>query len=195
MAKLNLNSALKGIRGMIDGWVYKKFGDGAVLTRKPTRDGPPTAPELAQRDRFRQASAYAVGALANPTLRAFYELAATEHETPIRPYAIALGDYFTAPVITQIDPTDYHGVIGDTIAVTTTPANPDVAGVTVTLRLPASGAATEPTVLETGAAVLVDGRWVYTATVAAPSGAALTIEAKAVDAHGKERSLTTRWPS
>ena len=187
MAKLNLNSALKGIRGMVDGWVYKRFGDGVILTRRPTRDGPPTAAELAQREQFRKASEYAVSVLADPTLRAFYERAAKEHETPIRPYAVALGDYFTAPVITRIDLIDYHGVVGDPIAVSTTP-HVEVAGVTVTLR---DGA--DLTVLETGAAALVDGKWVYAATVAAPAGHPVKIEAKAVDHAGNERSLTAQW--
>lgn len=191
MAKITLNSALKGIRGMIDGWVYKKSGAGLVLTRRPVHDGPPTPNQVAQRDQFRLASEFAVSALANPALRAFYERAGADRATPIKPYAAALGDYFTAPVVTQIDVADYHGVIGNPIAVSVTPSV-EATALTVTIHdVPASGAA--PTVLETGAAALVDGRWVYAATVAAPTGHPLAIEAKAVDAHGNERSLTTPW--
>jgi len=191
MAKINLNSALKGIRGMIDGWVYKKSSNGVILTRRPVHDGPPTAGQVAQRDQFRLASEFAVSALADPTLRAFYERAGAGREPPIKPYAAALGDYFTAPVVTKVDVTGYHGVIGDKIAVSVTPSV-EATGLTVTIRnVPAAGET--PAVVETGAAALVDGKWVYTTTAAAPAGHAVTIEAKATDHAGNERSLTAQW--
>lgn len=191
MAKLTLNSALKGIRGALDGWVYKRFGAGSIVGRQGVNESPPTDDQLAQREQFRQASDYAALALTDPTLRAFYERVAKDYGTPIRPHAVALGDYFTAPVVTGIDVTAYHGAVGNSIAVTSTP-RVEATGVTVTLRDVSVPGGT-PAVLETGAAARVDGKWVYTATSAVPAGHAVSIEAKAVDAHGDERSLTVQW--
>lgn len=192
MAKLKLNSALKGIRGAIDGWIYRRFGDGSIVGRLGENDNAPTDGQLAQREQFRRAGDYAATALADPALRAFYERAAKDHATPIRPNAVALGDYFTAPVVTKIDATAYQGAAGNPIAVTTT-TQVEVTGVVVSLR-DTSVPGVPPALLETGAAALVDGKWVYTATSTAPAGHAVAIEAKAVAADGDERSLTTQWP-
>ena len=47
MAKLTLNSALQGIRGRIDNWVYRKYGSRTVLARRPEFSGA-TIPWLLQ---------------------------------------------------------------------------------------------------------------------------------------------------
>ena len=60
MAKITLNSALQSIRGSIDNWVYRRTGGRDVIARRPVLQGiAPSAAQVAVRDRFRLAAAYA----------------------------------------------------------------------------------------------------------------------------------------
>ena len=69
MAKLTLNSALQGIRGRIDNWVYRKFGDRVIIARRPEFTGPPSPAQVAVRDRFKVAAAYARAVMSDPVLQ------------------------------------------------------------------------------------------------------------------------------
>ena len=91
MAKLKLNSALQGIRGRIDNWVYRKFGDGVIIARRPEPAGPPTVAQLAVREQFRAAAAYAKAVFADPVRRPPYEVAARAKGTPL--FAFVMGDF------------------------------------------------------------------------------------------------------
>ena len=77
----------------------------------------------------------------------------------------------------MLDVSAYHGRSGDLVAVE---ATDDFAVMGVTVAIKDSGGG----VIEQGPALLVGGRWQYTATTAVGPGEALTIEATATDRPG-----------
>lgn len=183
MAKLTLNSALKDIRGAIDNWVYRRFGDQMILGRRPQFSGPPSAAQLGVRDRFRDAAAYARTALADPVLQPRYRAAAEAKRLPV--FAFVMGDFLNPPQVTMIDATGYHGHVGDPVKVNASDGF-EVASVDVVIR---HGAV----LVEQGPAVFADGRWTYATTVAVPAGQTVTIEATAKDRPGHIGDLAISW--
>lgn len=184
MAKLSLNSALKGISGRIDNWVYRKYGDRTVLGRRPEFSGPPTVGQQAVRDRFRAAAAYAKTVLADPVQRVDYEALARARSFPL--FALIMGDYLNPPEVTAIDLADYHGQVGNVIRVE---ALDDVAVQAIGLEIRDATDA----ILEQGPAVLSAGRWTYAATTVVPAGATVTIQATATDRPGHPGARIVAW--
>ena len=180
MAKAALNSALTSLRGSIDNWVYRKTGDGLVVTRRPQITAPPSPAQLAVRELFRAAAAYAKTAMADPVQGPRYAAAAAQ--MGLRPFALAVSDFLKPPVVQAIDPVGYHGAVGDAIKVRAFDEF-EVTGVTVELRDAAD------VVLEQGPAVLAEGTWRYLATTPVAAGTALTIRAVATDRPGNTGSL------
>ncbi len=180
MAKLTLNSALQGIRGRIDNWVYRRFGDRMVIARRPEFRGEATAAQVAVRDKFRAGAAYARGALADPVTQALYQAAAKSRG--VSAFAFIMGDFLNSPKVSSIDPSSYRGKVGDPLIVGATD-DFEVVSVAVVLR-----DATD-TVIEEGPAVMVGGRWTYTATQAVAGGSSVTIEATAKDHAGNAGKL------
>ncbi|MEO6002342.1 MAG: hypothetical protein ABIZ04_06295 [Opitutus sp.] len=72
MPKLKLNSALSGVSGTMDGWVYKHYKNdkrGLVLSRKPDMSSvKPSKAQLARRDAMRKAGEFHRQVLADPAL-------------------------------------------------------------------------------------------------------------------------------
>lgn len=77
MATLELNPALKSVRGTIDGWVYKHYKNdkrGRVLSRKPDMSKvKPSAAQLARREAMRKAGEFHRQVLADPVLLKKYQ--------------------------------------------------------------------------------------------------------------------------
>jgi len=70
MAKIDLNAAVGGIRGKMDGWVYRQHrGQTVVQPHRVLEKTEPTAAQHTHRERFRAAQAYAAEVLANPLFR------------------------------------------------------------------------------------------------------------------------------
>lgn len=184
MAKITLNSALHGIRGKIDNWVYRRFGDQMIIGRRPEFSGPASAAQLAVREQFRAAAAYAKAVFADPVRRPPYEIAARTKGMSL--FAFVMGDFLKPPVVEVIDATGYHGVVGDLLKVS---ARDDfeVAAVNVVIRDAAD------VVLEQGPAALVNGLWSYATTVAVPAGDTVTIEAVATDRPGHNGAKIMPW--
>jgi hypothetical protein len=181
MPKFELNSALKGLSGMIDNWVYKRVDGELVLTRRPTfADGTPTPEQAAHRERFLAAAAYAKKALGDPVLRPFYVQLARERGKPSRLFSFAVADFFGKPEVTAIDVSGYHGQTGESVKIEATD-DTDVASVQVVIRDTATS-----TVIEQGGATRVDETWTYVATTTAPAGAVLSVTATAKDRPGNE---------
>lgn len=176
MAKVTLNSALQGIRGRIDNWVYRRFGDRMVIARRPEFTAEASPAQLAVRDKFKAAATYARNALANPVSQALYQNAARVRGTPV--FAFVMGDYLNPPEVRAIDASGYHGRAGDPILVSALD-NFEVVSVNVAIRDAANA------VIEEGPAALAGGAWEYVATVAIPPGANVTIEAVAKDHAGQ----------
>ncbi len=184
MAKITLNSALQGIRGRIDNWVYRKFGDRMIVARRPEFRGPPSAGQLAVRERFKLAAAYARAALADPVSQTLYQTAAQSKGVPL--FAFAMGDFLNAPEVQSIDATGYRGRPGDLIKVSATD-DFEVVTVDVVIRNAAS------VVLEQGPATLIGGQWTYTATTVAAAGETVMIEATAKDHPSHSGSNALPW--
>jgi len=172
---------LEGIRGQVGDLVFKRYGDEVVISRKADPTGkPPSEAQLAHRERFREAALYGKLVMADPSTtlgagperKALYEEAAAAKGQPV--FSLTVVDFpatvlrtgFNAPAVGEVDLSAYAGAVGDVIAVRASD-DFDVTGVSVTLT-DAGGAA-----LESGQAVETppdSGRWVYTATSAAPTG-------------------------
>lgn len=94
MAKVKFNASILEIRGAVGGMVYKRSPQGeTIVTRRPDMSNVKWSPaQQAQRQRFKEASAYAKAALATPELRLEYERMANEQNK--RPWDLAVSDYF-----------------------------------------------------------------------------------------------------
>jgi hypothetical protein len=180
VAKIELNSAIRRIRGTMDNWVYRKNGDGVAIAKRPTRTAAPSPAQLAVREQFRAAAAYARTVQLDPVQRPRYEAAAKAKG--MRPFAFAVADFLNPPAVLAIDLTSYHGLAGDLIKVR---ARDDfeVMSVTVAVR---DG---EGAVIQEGAAVLTDGVWQYTTTVGIARDESVTINATATDRPGRTGRL------
>ena len=93
MAKVRLNPMLMGISGTMAGFVFRRSNkkQEAIISQRPRKtNSQPSAAQLAQRERFAQAIAYAKAAMADPESRSHYEDLATRAKTP---FAMAVADY------------------------------------------------------------------------------------------------------
>ena len=181
MAKIELNSAIRRIQGKMDNWVYRRNGDGVSISKRPTITKPPTAGQLAVREKFRAAAAYAQSVQLDAIQRPRYAAAAQKRGA--RPFAFAVADFLNPPQVMAIDTSAFHGAVGDLIKVRAVDGF-EVTGVTVMLKDGDGG------VIQQGAAVLADGVWQYAATGGIAVGEELVIEAIATDRPGHTGSLS-----
>jgi hypothetical protein len=93
MAKVKLNASLVEMRGKIGSMVYRRTGTGKIITTKcPDMSNVKWSPaQIAQRERIKQATAYAKAAMADPKVRAIYEKIAKKKKR--QPFRIAVSDY------------------------------------------------------------------------------------------------------
>src|SRR5688572_2383047 len=101
MAKIELNSAIRRIKGTMDNWVYRRNGDGVSIAKRPVNTKPPTAGQLAVRELFRAAAAYARSVQLDPVQRPRY--AAVAKSKGQRAFAFAVADFLTPPKVLAID--------------------------------------------------------------------------------------------
>jgi hypothetical protein len=184
MTEVNLNETVDGYRGSIGRLVFKKYKGRTIVGRKPVSTKPPTEGQLAQREEFKEADAFAKSVQANPALLAFYEPIALQRDITIR--AVAMGDYLKKPTIKPLDLGNYKGRIGDSIKIRVT----DDIGLA---DLEVSIVAQDGTPIESGKAVeegARSGKWIYTATKQVALSTDVFIEVKGVDHAGKEAKIT-----
>lgn len=90
MAKAELNSGLKTLRGDLDGFVFKQYGDKVVVSRRPRMDQiKPSPAQQAQRKRFHAAAKFHREVLADPALKQHYETLAEEQSLPLSAVTLA----------------------------------------------------------------------------------------------------------
>ena len=188
MTKARLHPSLLELNGAMGDMVFKKRGKKVYVSikAKPGTSEPSDA-QLAQRKVFRKAIGYSKSALADETMRAFYEALAEVKETTAR--ALCIGDYLKAPTMDDLDLSKYRGNVGDRILMMT---YDDVGMVDVNVTLTRS----DGTPIETGKAVEDgdgSGDWVYVATVPVPLGTDIFISAEAFDRPGN-RTVTSVNP-
>lgn len=187
MAKIDMNAVTQHMRGKLGDVVFRRRGERVYATLRPRVGIQTITPAVAQtRLRFRQAVNYANAATRNPSAAAFYAEQAEKRGK--NAFALAVGDFFNPPVVDEIDVRGYHRVAGGKISVL---ARDDSGVVSVMVTITDL---TTAAVVESGAALLSDGYWVYTATTAASATHPLEITVTATDRPGNEGTLTQAYP-
>jgi hypothetical protein len=95
MAKVRLHPLIEEINGTLFDVVFKRSPNGdMIVSRRPDMSNVEWSPaQKAHRERFKQATAYARAALAEPKLRLRYENRAKRQGK--RAWDVAMGDYFS----------------------------------------------------------------------------------------------------
>ena len=181
MARIKDNLLMTGARGNIGGQiVFKQHGKDTIITRMPVfPKKKPTKKQQKRRDIFGEAVAYAKKAVKDPILKREYQEKAGANRTA---YHTALSDFMNAPVIENIDVTNYNGKTGSTITIKATD-DFRVAEVTVSILN------SSDVLIEEGNAILhpIDRTlWVYKATATNNSLKATKIKVVAKDIPGNE---------
>ena len=163
--KQSRNSIMRGMSGSLgEELVFRQRAGKTVVSLPPVpREDNPTEDQLTIRSKFNEACRYAKTAIANPALKAEYKAKA---ELGTSAYNTAFADFFRAPVILNVDTTNYSGVIGNTILIEATD-DFKVQSVQVTIFTAAGN------LLETGSASANPGSsdyWTYTITASNPDG-------------------------
>jgi len=181
MAKVRLNPILERIRGSVGDLVFKRYGDGVVVARKPDMEGREQTPaQLAQRERFRQAALFGKMVMADPDTKLVYDEVAQQRGKPV--FSLTIADFYNAPNVDEIDVSAYTGQVGDPIVIRASD-DFDVVGVAVTLT------DTEGNLIEEGDATESapgSGSFTYAATAAVASGTTVRIAVSATDRPGGE---------
>lgn len=174
MATVKKNIITQGLSGTLGGTiVFRQVGDRTIVSTAPAHNtNPPTAKQLAHRQRFQEASVYAKAQLQDPDIKAEYE--AIGQNRNISAYAVAVADFMQGPDIQEIDLSDYSGDPGDMIRVRVT----DGFKVETVRVIITNGDGSQ---VEAGNAVQQQNAvdWVYTATTrnASLNGDKITIQA------------------
>lgn len=176
MARVELNPVIEQVRGQIGDLVFKRYEDQVILARKSNPGNQePTPAQLAARQRFREGVQYGKMAVGDPALKALYAAAAKAKKKPV--FSVMVADFFHSPTVSAVSLDEYTGAAGETISVSAYD-DFEVTGVTVTLVDEGD------VVLESGAAVVENGRWTYTTTTIVTPGTTVTVTATALDRPG-----------
>ena len=157
MSTVELHAPFTTFSGTIGKLVYRKYRGRTIVAMKPDADRPLSQAEVAHRQNFAQAAAWAKVALQDEALRPFYEALGKQRDIPAR--AAAVSDFLKQPTLEALDLSEYGGQAGDCIYFMASD-NGGLVDATVTIG-DGNG-----TVFESGAAVEVDdgtGYWMYTA--------------------------------
>ena len=178
MTKARLHPSLIEFRGAMRDMVFKQRNGRVYASVKSLGSlKPPTAAQIAHRERFRRAVEYGKFVMSNDAIRPLYEQAAAANNVPV--FSICIADYMKAPAIDSIDARDYTGKVGDPLQIV---ASDDfgVARVDVVLTDDDQG-----TIIERGPAVQNgSGRWTYLATQPATPGITVQFQVTVLDRPG-----------
>ncbi len=180
MTKARLHPSLLEFRGAMGDMVFRqRNGKVFVSIKSNGSTGEPSAAQTAHRQRFRKAVNFGKLVMASPDIRPLYEQAAKDRGAPI--YAVCIADYLNDPTITDINPIDYRGNVGDPITIL---ASDDFGVVRVDVML---ADADLGTLIESGQAVETpagSGQWIYFATQPAAAGITVQFQATVFDRPG-----------
>jgi hypothetical protein len=188
MSTVGMHAPFTHYSGTIGKLVYRKYRGRTIVSVKPDADRPLSQAEVAHRQDFAQAAAWAKAALQDDELRPFYEALGKQRDIPApRPArrsrggrAAAVSDFLKRPTLEALDLAEYTGQAGDPIYFMAS----DNAGLVDTMVEIGDG---NGTVFESGAAVEVDEGtcyWMYTAQSALPAGTPIAVNVKVVDRPG-----------
>ena len=148
MSRVEMHAPFTTFSGTIGKLVYRKVKGKTIVTVKPDANRPLSEAEVAHRQDFAQAAAWAKAALQDKELRPFYEALGKQRDIPAR--AAAISDFLKRPALEALDLSEYTGQAGDRIYFM---ANDNVGVTDATITI-SDG---DQTVLESGQAVEVDG--------------------------------------
>ncbi len=117
----------------------------------------------------------------NPDIRAHYQKRALL-EGLSNAYTAAIKDYLNAPSLNSIDTDYYKGLVGDIIWII---AQDDFKNLSMIVILQKA----DGSIIETGSAVLEDGRWKFVATQTNAALPGTKVIATATDRSGKQATL------
>jgi len=175
MAEIVFTPGWDHVHGHVGTFIYKEQQGRNILAKKPDRVHQPNTPaQQAVRDKFGQAATYAKSALADPQVKPVYVAKARADRS--NPFAEAVKDWLTPPVVDEIVLTSYHKQVGDVIVIK---AHDDTEVVRAEVTLQDGNNNT----LESGSAAwdAASGSWKYTATVDATTAATVTVTASVYD--------------
>ena len=184
MSEVDLNETVNGYRGSIGRLVFKRYKGRTIVGRKPRVDKPPTAAQIAHRERFKEAAAFGKSVAADPALLEFYTPIALERNISV--HALAMGDFMKLPSIKPLRLSKYKGQIGDVIEIR---AVDDIGLADLNVEI----CAQDGTLIERGKAVEIgegSGKWIYTATAQVALGSGIFVEVEGVDHAGNEVKRT-----
>lgn len=172
--KQNHNSIMRGASGALgEELIFRQRAGKTIISLPPIFEpGEPTDKQKAVREKFKAAIRYVKIALSLPGVKEVYQ---AEASADVSAHNLAFSDFFKAPVVTEIDVSNYSGSPGNTIRVL---ATDDFKVQTLRVSiLNAAGA-----VVEEGAANAApegNDTWVYTATAsnATPAGGKVSVQA------------------
>ncbi|GAO43191.1 hypothetical protein [Flavihumibacter petaseus] len=185
MSKITDNLLVKGARGKLgEQIVYKQKGDDTIITKMPKydRSKPPSASQERNRDLFSDSQQYARTAIADPDLKAEYQMGCARGKAA---YNAAMKDYRTAPVIEWVKAADYEGQAGKAISIH---ATDDFRVVAVKVTILTTGG----DVVEEGYAAMspvFKNRWIYSTQPSNPVPPGTVVQVTARDLPGNETSL------
>lgn len=181
MVKIKSNIVTKGWSGKLgNDIVFRKRGDRTYVAMAPeTSNRVLSEKQKAHQLRFKLAIAYAKAQMADDSKKAFYDVLATEHQSP---FNLAVSDYLRPPTVSDVDIGAYTGTVNDVIKVE---AYDHFIVESVELAIYDSS----DNLVESGSATLNDAgtHWEYKATVA-HSGAGKVL-ATATDHPGNKAQL------
>ncbi len=168
MAKVRRNIVMEGSSGVLGDQIVLKLDKAGrtILSIKPRLDPnrPFTEAQLAQQDRFREATAYAKEAAEREAV-----YAEKAEGTAKSAYNVAVADWFHSPEVREIDLSGYTGEPGETVRAR---VSDDVQVTQVSIVI----AAQDGAVVEQGEMSLEQGQWyTYTTTADCPPGAATVL--------------------
>ncbi len=179
MAKSIGNLILKGASGQIGKQVVVRNRQGRViLSSYPIASKSKTDKQIAQREKFKDAVAYAKTVLAQADILKYYDAVAKSLNNGTSPFNIAVKDYLK-PTVGYVDKGDYKGGVGNVIKIYTDSILP-ITAVSVKVML-------NDVLLETSNAERLDtNEWVYTAQKANTDLKNTTIEISYVNTLGRK---------
>jgi hypothetical protein len=184
MSTVQMHAPFTHYSGTIGKLVYRKYRGRTVVALKPDADRPLSQAEVAHRQDFAQAAAWAKTALQDEELRPFYEALGKQRDIPAR--AAAMSDYLKRPTLEALDLAEYTGQVGDPVYFVAS----DNGGLVEATVVIGDG---NGTIFESGAAVEVDegtGYWMYTAQSAIPGGTPVTVHVKVSDRPGNSVEMS-----
>ena len=168
-----------GLRGDVgEIFVYKQRDGKTIVSKVPKKPSKSSNIQAAHRNGFKKAIKYAKKIKNNnlDLYGKYEEMAKVKHLTAYN-LILIVKDYLSVPEITEVNVDGYNGTVGSKITIEASDVL-DLPKVMVEI-LKADG-----TSLEAGKASLVDGDWVYTATIANSDHSGTKIHIKAYDIPG-----------